>query len=260
MTPCSPDDRDPMTGLGAFLRFEVLRLLRNFRYVGISVGFPVIFYVLFLHNEHPAARIAGTNWKTYFMVSMASFGAMVAALNAGGTRLAAERASGWTRQLRVTPLPSWSYVTTKIAASMVIVLPVIAVVELTGLLLGGVRLGTGTWAALTAVLWASALPFAALGVLVGFVASSETAYPLVTALMFILSFFGGLFTPVADLPVVLRHVAAFLPSYHDAALGWAVVAGRVPGPGDAAVLLGYAVLLGLTVTWRHRVEESRAFA
>jgi len=249
-----------VTGLGHYLRFEVLRLVRNVRYVGISVGFPVVFYVLFLNNEHPTARIAGTNWKTYFMVSMASFAAMVASLNAGGTRLAAERASGWTRQLRVTPLPAWGYVTTKIATSMVIALPVISLVELTGLLLGGVRLGPVTWAVLTVVLWVSALPFAALGVLVGFVASGETAYPLVTALMFLLSFFGGLFTPVADLPVVLRHTASFLPSYHDASLGWAVVAGRAPALGDAGVLLGYAVVLGLAVTWRHRVEESRAFA
>jgi ABC-2 type transport system permease protein len=249
-----------MTGLVAFVRFEVLRLLRNVRYVGISVGFPVIFYILFLNNEHPASHIAGTTWRTYFMVSMASFGAMVAALNAGGTRLAAERASGWTRQLRVTPLPSWSYVTTKITASMVIVLPVIMLVELTGLLFGGVRLDASTWLALTAALWASALPFASLGVLVGFVASSETAYPLVTALMFLLSFFGGLFTPVADLPAPLRHVASFLPSYHDASIGWAVVAGRAPGLDHGAILLGYAALLGLAVTWRHRVEESRAFA
>jgi ABC-2 type transport system permease protein len=249
-----------MTGLGSFLRFEVLRLVRNVRYVGISIGFPVVFYMLFLHNEHPAARIAGTTWRTYFMVSMASFGAMVAALNAGGTRLAAERASGWTRQLRVTPLPPWSYVTTKVAASMVIALPVISMVELTGMALGGVRLALGPWVTLTVVLWVSALPFAALGVLVGFVASGETAYPLVTALMFLLSFFGGLFTPVADLPTVLRHVASFLPSYHDASLGWAVVAGRAPGLGDAAVLVGYAAVLGLAVTWRHRVEESRAFA
>jgi ABC-2 type transport system permease protein len=249
-----------MTGLRGFLRFEVLRLLRNPRYVGISLGFPVIFYILFLHNEHPAARIGGTNWKTYFMVSMASFGAMVASLNAGGTRLAAERASGWTRQLRVTPLPSSSYVLTKIATSMVIALPVIVAVELTGLLLGGVSLGLVAWAALTVVLWASALPFAALGVLVGFVASSETAYPIVTALMFLLSFFGGLFTPVAELPAVLRHVAQFLPSYHDASLGWAVVAGRAPDPSDAGILLGYSILLGLAVTWRHRVEESRTFA
>jgi len=249
-----------VTGLGAFLRFEVLRLVRNPRYVAITLGFPVVFYGLFLHNLQPAARLAGTTWNTYFMVSMASFGALVAALNAGGTRLAAERASGWTRQLSVTPLPAWSYVTTKVAASMVIALPVICVVEMTGLLIGGVRLGIVTWAVLTVVLWASTLPFVVLGVLVGFVASSETAYPLVTALMFLLSFFGGLFTPVGDMPTVLRHVAAFLPSYHEASLGWAVVAGRAPGLGDAGILLLYVVALGLAVTWRHNAEESRAFA
>jgi ABC-2 type transport system permease protein len=249
-----------MTGLGAFLRFEVLRLLRNPRYVAITLGFPVVFYSLFLHSLQPSIRLAGTNWNTYFMVSMASFGALVAALNAGGTRLAAERASGWTRQLSVTPLPAWSYVTTKIAASMVIALPVIVVVEITGLLVGGVRLGLGTWVVLTAVMWASTLPFVVLGVLVGFVASSETAYPLVTALMFLLSFFGGLFTPVSNMPSVLRHVAAFLPSYHGASLGWAVVAGRAPGLRDAGILLAYALVLGLAVIWRHRAEESRAFA
>ncbi|MGA8682495.1 MAG: ABC transporter permease [Acidimicrobiales bacterium] len=249
-----------MTGLGAFLRFEVLRLLRNPRYVAITLGFPVVFYSLFLHSLQPAVHLAGTTWNTYFMVSMASFGAVVAALNAGGTRLAAERASGWTRQLSVTPLPTWSYIATKIAASMVIALPVICVVEMTGLLIGGVRLGLETWLLLTAVLWAGTLPFVVLGVLVGFVASSETAYPLVTALMFLLSFFGGLFTPVGDMPTVLRHVAAFLPSYHGASLGWAVVAGRAPALRDAGVLCVYALALGLAVNWRHRAEESRAFA
>jgi ABC-2 type transport system permease protein len=249
-----------VTGLAAFFSFEVQRLLRNPRYVAITVGFPVIFYSLFLHSLEPAAHIAGTTWHTYFMVSMASFGAMVAALNAGGTRLASERASGWTRQLRVTPLPAWSYVATKIAASMVIALPVICLVELTGLLVGDVRLSVATWVTLTAVLWASTLPFVVLGVLVGFVASSETAYPVVTALMFLLSFFGGLFTPVSSLPTVLRHVATYLPTYHEAALGWSVVAGRAPGLVDVGILLVYALVLGLAVTWRNRAVESRAFA
>ena len=249
-----------MTGLLSFLRFEVMRLLRNPRYVAITVGFPVIFYSLFLHSLEPAARIAGTTWNTYFMVSMESFGAMVAALNAGGTRLAAERASGWSRQLRVTPLPAWSYITTKVAASMVIAFPVICLVELTGLIVGGVRLGLLEWALLTVVLWASTLPFVVLGVLVGFVASSETAYPLVTALMFLLSFFGGLFTPVSNMPIVLRRIADFLPSFHSASIGWAVVAGRAPGLRDAGILLAYAVVLGLAVTSRHRAEESREFA
>ncbi|MGH9171277.1 MAG: ABC transporter permease [Acidimicrobiales bacterium] len=249
-----------MTGLAGFLRFEVLRLLRNPRYVAITIGFPVVFYSLFLHSLEPSRHIAGTTWNTYFMVSMASFGAMVAALNAGGTRLAAERASGWTRQLRVTPLPGWSYVTTKIAASMVIAFPVIVVVEMTGWLVGGVRLGLATWVSLTLVLWASTLPFVVLGVLVGFMASSETAYPVVTALMFLLSFFGGLFTPVESMPLVLRRVAGFLPSYHAACLGWAVVGRQSAGMADAGILLVYVAAIGAGVIWRNHVAESAAFA
>ena len=136
----------------------------------------------------------------------------------------------------------------------------IVLVEATGALLGGVRLGIGVWVSLTVLLWVSAVPFASLGVLVGFVASSETAYPLVTALMFLLSFFGGLFNPVRSLPLVLRHVAVVLPTYHHAALGWAVVAGRAPDLVDVGVLAAYGIFLGLAVTWRHRVEESRALA
>ena len=79
--------------------------------------------------------------------------------------------------------------------------------------------------------------------------------------MFLLSFFGGLFTPVADLPVVLRHVAAFLPSYHDAVPR--VGGGGRTGPRAWATPASSSAtppLLGLAVTWRHRVEESRAFA
>ena len=50
------------------------------------------------------SAIGGTTWKTYFMVSMAAYAAMVAALG-GAIVIARERSSGWTRQLRVTPLP-----------------------------------------------------------------------------------------------------------------------------------------------------------
>ena len=75
-------------------------------------------------------------WRVYLMVSMCSFGALVAALTAGGARLSTERASGWARQLRVTPLPTWAYVATKVTASMLVILPVICLVELVGATFG----------------------------------------------------------------------------------------------------------------------------
>ena len=171
-----------ITPLLAFGRFEVGRLLRSWRFLLITVGFPVSFYLLFLGNQSAGGVVDGTvPWPMYLMVTMCSFGALVAGLTAGGARLSAERASGWARQLRVTPIPAWSYVVTKVAASMFVVLPVIVLVDAVGAAFGGVHLSIGRWLGLTAVMWVSALPFALLGVFLGFMVNAETAFPVVIA-------------------------------------------------------------------------------
>jgi len=250
-----------VSALWAFLRFEVLRLLRSWKFLAITVGFPVIFYVLFLNDRSPGKVVDGTvPWRTYLMVSMCSFGALVAALNAGGSRLSAERTSGWARQLRVTPIPGWSYVATKVTASMLVVLPVLGLVEVVGVTFGGVHLALGTWFELTALLWVTAVPFAVLGVFVGFMVNADTAYPVVTALMFVLGYFGGLFNPVGHMSHPLRVAARALPSFHQASLGLTLLDGKTFGVEDPMVLVAYAAALGLIIVWKHRVEESRGLA
>jgi len=247
--------------LTAFARFEVARLLGSWKFLAITVGFPVIFYMLFLRDESAGKIVDGAvPWRVYLMVSMCSFGALVSALNAGGSRLSTERASGWARQLRITPIPAWSYVATKVTASMLVVLPVVALVEVVGMAFGGVHLGLVTWCELTALLWVTALPFAILGIFVGFMVTAETAYPVVTALMFLLGYFGGLFNPVSHMPHALQTAARILPSFHQTSIGLALLDGRGLGMQDALVLAAYAVVLGFAIVWKHRVEESRGLA
>ena len=250
-----------MNPLVSFGRFELLRLVRSWRFLAVTVGFPVIFYMLFL-GDHTAGRVIdGTvPWREYLMVSMCSFGALVAALNAGGARLSGERTSGWARQLRVTPLPSWSYVGTKVAVTMVVILPVIVLVEIVGTTFGGVHMTVVTWLNLTLLMWVSAIPFAVLGVFVGFMVNAETAYPVVTVLMFVLGYFGGLFSPVNTMPQVLQTTARILPSFHDASLSLTFLSDRTLGVEHWLVLAGYAALLGLAIVWKHRREEARGLA
>jgi len=258
--PLSPW-RERFAPLVAFAGFEVGRLLRSWKFLAITIGFPVIFYLLFLGDHTAGAVVDGAvPWRVYLMVSMCSFGALVAALNAGGTRLSMERASGWARQLRVTPIPAWSYVGTKIFASMLVVLPVIALVEVVGAGFGDVRLGAAAWVGLTLIMWASSLPFAVLGVFIGFLVSAEAAFPVVTGLMFVLGYFGGLFTPVDRMPGALQFVAHLLPSYHNDALGLAALDGHTLAFSHWAVLIGYAAVLGLAIAWKHRAQESRGIA
>lgn len=250
-----------MKALAAFGRFEVGRLVRSWKFLTITVGFPVLFYVLFL-GDRPAGKVvyAGVEWREYLMVAMCSFGALIAALNAGGSRVAMERAGGWARQLRVTPIPAWSYVTVKLVASMLVVLPVIVLVEIVAATFGGVALAPATWVSLSALLWATAVPFAALGVLVGFAVGTEAVFPVVTGLMFVLGYFGGLFTPVDQMPSVLQSLARALPNFHHLQLGLEILNGRSLALSHWVVLGGYTVVLGALVVWRHRTEESRGIA
>ena len=53
-------------------------------------------------------RCGGIPFATYYMVGMVGWGTM-AAVVAGGARIAAERPIGWNRQLRITPLPPRTY-------------------------------------------------------------------------------------------------------------------------------------------------------
>ena len=118
-----------------------------------------------------------------------------------------------------------------------------------------------SWVGLTMLLWVTSLTYVVLGVFVGFVVTTEAAFPVVTALMFILGYFGGLFTPVDRMPNALQHVAHLMPSYHQTSLAVAVSnAGQTLALSHWLVLSGYVVILGLGIVWKHRVEEARGLA
>lgn len=248
-----------MSGLVAYTRFEVGRLVRSWKFVVITLGFPVVFYMLFVGNHRPDRIVDGSvEWKTYLLVTMCCFGSLVASLTAGGARLSAERATGWSRQLAVTPLPRWSYLVTKVVATLLVVLPEVLLVEVVGVGFGHVHLSPGQWFGLTALLWIAALPFVVLGIFVGWTVHAETAFAMVVGLLFVLGYFGGLFAPVDNLPHALQVTAHFLPSFQGAALGVSLLDHRGLGVSDWLVLGGYTVAFGAVLLIRLHRDGTRA--
>jgi ABC-2 type transport system permease protein len=241
-----------------YLKTEILRVLRNRRYVLFALAVPVGAYLLFGKALYHGGTVRGTSGTTFFMVSMAAYSAMLAVVFMGGARLAAERTRGWTQLLRVTPLPAWSYLATKLAAALVLALPAIVLVAVTAAIAGPVRLGAGAWAQMTLLMWVGTLPFAAFGILVGYLLDADTAQPVTVVTTMALALLGGLWMPTANMPDAMRRIAHLLPSYHLADLGWRAVAGQSPIATDGLALLAYAAVFAGLAAWRYRRAEARA--
>ena len=245
----------PVRATGGYIGLEVPRTLRNHRYLVLAVAFPVGFYLLFTRILTGGA-VLDADERAFFMVSMAAYGAMGAALSVA-VRIAMERTSGWTRLLRVTPLPPLGYAITKLATGYLTAIPSILLVMVAGAVANGVALSPTTWLATFALLAVGVLPFAALGVAIGYVFDEGTAQMIFTISFVGLAILGGLWTPISQFPDTLATIGQMLPSYHFANLGWAAVAGRTPDLGDVLALLAYGVVFLGIVAWRYRAGELR---
>jgi ABC-2 type transport system permease protein len=239
----------------SYLLVEIRRTSRDRRFLLFTVAVPVGFYLLWSSIFAKSGDVdagTGLDAKTYLLVSMASFGALGAALSTTGARLAAERQSGWLRQLQITPLRPWAVITAKIIASMCLALPAIVLVDLTAALTRHVHLSAGQWIAMGAMMWAGTLPFAALGTLIGSLVGADAAQPLTIACYFLLSILGGLWMSVSVLPRTLRAIAHWTPSNRFADLGWSAVAGHAPSASDLLILAGWSVVLGVLALVAYR--------
>jgi ABC-2 type transport system permease protein len=247
--------------IAAYARFDLRRILRNRRYLIISIGFPVAFYLFETgalgSNRFNGFSVDGIPWATYSMVSMAVFGAVQATLM-WSRIVATERSRGWIRQLRVSPLPPVAYLCTKLLVSLLTTVPAIALVLLAGATANGVQLSALTWIELLVGLAIGALPLAAYGLLLGYLFDADSVQGAYAISSFFFAILGGVIAPVTTFPPLVRSVTDVLPVYHLANIGWRAVAGQALDPLDLAVLLAYAVGIGALVVWRYRVDEARS--
>jgi ABC-2 type transport system permease protein len=239
--------------MGVMLRSEVRRLLRSPSFLIFTIGFPVAFLVIMsgIYATGPddtASLIALT-------LNMAAFGAITAAVSTGGL-VATERALGWNRQLRLTPLPAWGYLAVKAGVAMLVGLPALALVLATGAVLG-VDLPVPTWLQVLGAAWVAMLPFTAIGLLVGTVATPQSAQGATMVTMLVFSLLGGIFIPVPLLPPVMVSIAQALPSYWLAEIASRpALGGGLPWEG-VAVLAAWTAAAGGVAVLRYRHDALR---
>jgi ABC-2 type transport system permease protein len=213
-------------------RYEILRTLRNRRFFAITLALPlVIFYAIASANRH--AHTDGIAFPLYFMTGMAAYGAMFAAVSPGA-RIAADRARGWTRQLRITPLRPHTYLISKVLSAYLTAVPALLLLFLAGTTLG-VRLEATHWLAMAGLLLVGLAPFVELGLIVGNLAQVDSIAPIVGGIVVLFALLGGVFGQIFNGGTMLTFVK-LLPSY------WLVQAGKAADGGGDWPLEGWIVV------------------
>lgn len=191
-------------------RNEFLRLLRYPMFAIPTLTFPLMFYLMFgvlLNRGHgEAAR--------YLLATYSVFGIMGPALFGFGVTVAMERAQGTLQLKRALPMPPSAYLVSKLLMAMLFALIVGMLLLAAGMSLGGVALNASQVARLLLVDVLGTLPFCALGLWIGTLASGTAAPAIVNMIYLPLSVLSGLWVPMSMLPPVLREIAPLWPSWH----------------------------------------------
>jgi ABC-2 type transport system permease protein len=241
-----------------YTKYEILRLVRNKRTFIFSLVFPLaLFLVIAGSNKDQTLDAGGVHIKftTFYMVSMASYGAMIGAIS-GGARVALERSVGWTRQLRLTPLSVRTYFGTKVLTAYAMAVVSIALLYVAGISYG-VHISPFTrWLGMTGLLLVGVLPFIALGIAIGHLLTIDAMGPAVGGGSAFFGFLGGQWFPLPD-HGALHYVGEGTPSY------WLTQASHV-GIGARAwsaqgwMIIGvWIVLTALFAGWAYRRDTHR---
>ena len=234
-------------------RAQTTELLRLPAYVVPTLAFPTMFFVFFAVPGAENDRAGAT------MALFAGFAVLGVALFQFGVGIAAERGSPWERYLRTLPARPSARFGGRIVSAVGFGGTAAALVAATALVLTPVSLQPSQWLLLCLTLALGAIPFALLGIAIGYLASPRGALPIANLVYLGLSYAGGLWTTPSDLPDAVAGVSRALPTR---ALADALVGAVTPLPSSWqpwAILAGYSVGFGAAALWGYRRDEGQRF-
>jgi ABC-2 type transport system permease protein len=203
--------------LGGFnltaLGLEVRRFTRNRRTIIFALVVPIVLFLwVGLNSTFVHERDGQGNVSAFVMISIALYGSVLST-TAGGAMVSIERAAGWSRQLRLTPLSPVAYIAIKLIAAMILGLVSVAAVFIVGKATGKPDMPADIWVATGLSVWVGSLVFAAFGLFLGYLLPTENVMQFLGLIVGLLSFAGGLFIPLSQFPSTIQTIAKCTPLY-----------------------------------------------
>ena len=255
----------PATGAAHTLRifrketkYEFLKLMRTRSFSLSTIGFPVMFYVLFgIANRN--AFSGNVHIAKYMLGGYACFGLIGAALFGIGVGVASELAAGWLELKRASPMPASAYLVAKCASAVAFGLIIVSILTTIAVSFGGVSLTSAELIKMLGMTIVGSISFASMGLLLALLVPANAAPAIVNLIYLPMSFLSGLWIPLRFMPHWLQGVAPALPTYHLSQLMLSIF-----GYQDSMsltthwnALIGFTLLmLGLSWLIFHRREQN----
>jgi ABC-2 type transport system permease protein len=235
-------------------KYAFLRFLRAPAFFIPTLLFPVFFYLL-IGFIFGAFNAKNPNTPMYLFCSFATMAAMTPGMFGFGIGLATEREQGLFVFKRALPVPPFAALFGSVAMS--VLSTVLAIVPLTvaAFALGLLDVGFAQVLGIAALAAVGALPFCAIGLMIGSMTSARGAPAIVNILYILLMYLSGLFVP---LPQGIAFIALGSPAFylHQLSIEIAGLPNFILGSAlnHVAVLAGITLLcLGLAVRRLERV-------
>lgn len=239
----------------AFLhaRASTVELLRLPAFAVPTIGFPSLFFLFF------AVPGFGGHQPGLATAMYAGFAVLGVAFFQFGVGIAVDRATPWERYLRTLPLAPATRFGGRILSALAFASVAAAAVVVVALATVSPELSGLSWARLSVALLAGSVPFALLGIALGYLASPRGALPIANVVYLGLSYAGGLWTGPDGLPQTVERFSVALPTraYADVLAGPSL---GIDVPARAwLVLTAYALAAGWLAAWAYRRDEGQRY-
>lgn len=224
-------------------KFEFIRMLRMPMFALPALVFPAMFYLLFgvlMGKGKPEV-------SAYLLATYCIFGVMGPGLFGFCVSVALEKDQGWLKWRRAVPALPGAYFVSKM--TMALIFAFIIFVELAVLAgtFGGVDLNALQWSQLMVISMLSALPFCALGLVIGILVNGQAAPAIVNFIYLPMAFLSGLWLPIHLLPKFLGALAPIWPSYHASQIALKVIGDDLGTP--IWVHISYLAVFTMGMLW-----------
>jgi ABC-2 type transport system permease protein len=235
-------------------RAATLELLRYPTFSVPTLAFPALFFMLFV-----APRSDTDTDPTLLLASFAGFAVLGVSFFQFGVGIAAERESPWERFVRTLPIRLRVRFAARVLSAALFGLCSAALVVAAAVASTDARLPAIRWLAVAGALAFGAVPFALLGIALGYWASPRGALPTANVLYLVLAFLGALWTTPEHLPGSVTAISPLVPTRQFGNVLWGATSGHVWRPRDWLLLIGWTAVFAGLAAWGYRRDEGRRY-